>query len=160
MIFSGFLRLASPDPSDLQDRAHTSPRGILPFRTPGHSGGFTIGFGCPFQVGRYPVRMRAVGISVTRRKLRQRMSSILRLRGRIARVIRRERTLLVVRRRGATAVLLAGHTGTHRRPLVPLYTFNRILAIHAETGAERWSFSPDIDLESFNAALPRPDPMD
>ena len=27
--------------------------------------------------------------------------------------------------------------------------FNRILAIHAETGAERWSYSPDIDLESF-----------
>ena len=27
--------------------------------------------------------------------------------------------------------------------------FNRILAIHAETGAERWSYAPDIDLESF-----------
>ena len=27
--------------------------------------------------------------------------------------------------------------------------FNRILAIHAETGAERWSYSPDVDLESF-----------
>ena len=27
--------------------------------------------------------------------------------------------------------------------------FNRILAIHAETGAERWSYAPDVDLENF-----------
>jgi quinoprotein glucose dehydrogenase len=27
--------------------------------------------------------------------------------------------------------------------------FNRILAIHAETGAEGWSYAPDIDLEGF-----------
>ena len=27
--------------------------------------------------------------------------------------------------------------------------FNRILAIHAETGAESWSYAPDIDLENF-----------
>ena len=30
MIFSGFLRFTSTDPSDFQDRAHTSPRAILP----------------------------------------------------------------------------------------------------------------------------------
>ena len=27
--------------------------------------------------------------------------------------------------------------------------FNRILAINAETGAERWSYAPDVDLENF-----------
>ena len=30
MIFSGFLRFASPDPADFQNRPYTSPRVILP----------------------------------------------------------------------------------------------------------------------------------
>lgn len=42
----------------------------------------------------------------------------------------------------ATPVLIEDH-------LYLCTPFNRILAIHAETGAERWSYSPDIDLESF-----------
>ena len=42
----------------------------------------------------------------------------------------------------ATPVLIEDH-------LYLCTPFNRILAIHAETGAERWSYSPDVDLESF-----------
>ncbi len=42
----------------------------------------------------------------------------------------------------ATPVLIEDH-------LYLCTPFNRILAIHAETGAERWSYAPDIDLESF-----------
>ncbi len=42
----------------------------------------------------------------------------------------------------ATPVLIEDH-------LYLCTPFNRILAIHAETGAERWSYSPNIDLESF-----------
>ena len=42
----------------------------------------------------------------------------------------------------ATPVLIEDH-------LYLCTPFNRILAIHAETGAERWSYSPIIDLESF-----------
>jgi len=42
----------------------------------------------------------------------------------------------------ATPVLIDDH-------LYLCTPFNRILAIHAETGAERWSYAPDIDLEGF-----------
>ena len=42
----------------------------------------------------------------------------------------------------ATPVLIEDH-------LYLCTPFNRILAIHAETGIERWSYSPKIDLESF-----------
>jgi quinoprotein glucose dehydrogenase len=42
----------------------------------------------------------------------------------------------------ATPVLVEDH-------LYLCTPFNRILAIHAETGAERWSYSPEINLDSF-----------
>ena len=42
----------------------------------------------------------------------------------------------------ATPVLIEDH-------LYLCTPFNRILAIDAETGAERWSYTADIDLESF-----------
>ena len=42
----------------------------------------------------------------------------------------------------ATPVLIDDH-------LYLCTPFNRILAIHAETGAEGWSYAPDIDLEGF-----------
>ncbi|GIS02024.1 MAG: hypothetical protein CM15mP103_05750 [Gammaproteobacteria bacterium] len=44
---------------------------------------------------------------------------------------------------------MAGYARSIEDHLYLCTPFNRILAIHAETGAERWSYSPNIDLESF-----------